>query len=534
LDGDIPQFDRWRSFFCAFRSEVCPLNRRILFAGAASWLSRAVGVLLGLALMPILFRRLSHEELGVWLLLAESCAVLGVFDFGFGVILTRRIAFAVGKSSLGAGAGWSGETRDEIANLVALGRRVYCWLAAGGFLISFGLGWLYLRRLELGAVSPVTIWLSWGVLCLSQAFGIWAAVWTCALQGVGYVGWDSLLGTGVRSLTLLGQIVLACLGTGVAGLALAAAAGALIQRTLIIRFARRRRPELFAAGGPGSRELFREMVAPALRAWLTSIGYLLVANTDQLFIASQKGASAIPSYRAAFLLAINLHLLAGVFCAPSQVFVSQLWQSGELPQIQAILRRNARIGLLAMGCGAGAILALGPVLFELWLGPGNFVGYPVLAIFLTQFVLEHHANVFSSCARATQDEAYAISSLLAGVLKVGLALALSSRLGLVGLALSTLMAQGLTNGWFMVYRSVQRLHVDFQRHCHQVILPCLLLFLATLALGRWTVCFCSAQTPWVRVLAVSILAGLMLAASLWHMALEKSQRRRVLRWAGFA
>lgn len=510
------------------------MTRRILFAGAASWLSRAVGALLGLALMPILFRRLSREELGIWLLLAESCAVLGVFDFGFGVILTRRIAFAVGKRARGVDAAWSSETRDEVANLIALGRRVYCWLAVAGFLISFALGWLYLRSLGLGAVSPVTIWLCWGVLCLSQAFGIWAAVWTCALQGAGYVGWDCLLGTGVRSLTLLSQIVLVCLGAGLAGLALAAAAGALLQRTLIIRFARRRRPELFAGCGHGSRELFREMVSPALRAWLTSIGCLLVANTDQLFIVSQKGASAIPAYRAAFLIAINLHLLAGVFCAPSQVFVSQLWQSGELLQIQAILRRNAQIGLFAVGCGAGAILALGPSLFDLWLGPGNFVGYPVLAIFLIQFAVEHHANVFSSCARATQDEAYAISSLTAGILKVGLAFALSSQMGLVGLALSTLLAQGLTNGWFMVYRSVRRLHVDFQQHCRRVILPCVLLFWTTFAFGRWTAWRCSSQSAWVRVLAVSFPAGLVLAASLWQMALDESQRKRALRWASFA
>ena len=426
------------------------------------------------------------------------------------------------------------ETREEIANLVAMGRRVYCWLAFSAFLISFGLGWLYLGTLQLQGVSRVTVWTSWGVLCLSQAFGIWAAVWTCVLQGVGYVGWDCVMGTLVKSLTMLLQILLAFLGAGLEGLAAAAAAGALIQRGLIVRFARNRCPEFFGNSGHWSNELFREMLSPALRAWLTSVGCLLVANTDQFFIASQKGASAIPAYRAAFLLVINLHLLAGVFCGPAQVFVSQLWQAGQLRQIQAILRRNARIGLLAMGCGAGAILALGPALFDLWLGPGNFVGYPVLGIFLAMFALEHHANVFSSCARATQDEAYAISSLLAGVLKLGLALVLSYWLGLVGLALSSLVAQGLTNDWFMVYRSVKRLHIDFTAHCREVILPCLLLFVTALGLGRWVNGVLFEQPLSVRVVMVSMVAGLVLAASLWRLGLDASQRNRVLRWASFA
>src|SRR5260370_33183387 len=97
-----------------------------------------------------------------------------------------------------------------------------------------------------------------------------------------------------------------------------------------------------------------------------------------------------------------------------------------------------------MGCGGGAILALGPTLFEVWLGPGNFIGYPVLGIFLATFILEHHANVFSSCGRATDDEAYAVSSIASGLLKLCLAWLLTTRLGLAGFALCTLLGQGMS------------------------------------------------------------------------------------------
>jgi O-antigen/teichoic acid export membrane protein len=486
-------------------------------------------IVLGLVLMPVLFRHLAREELGVWLLLGQSSAALALLDFGFGMVLTRRIALAVGKSASGLGGELSQDAINETCDLAATGRRVYRWLALAALAVSLGSGLVYLRSLHLRDVSMPTVWTAWGVLCLSQALGISAAAWTCLLQGVGYVGWDAILASIVNSLTLLLQIVLVLLGGGLVSLASAAAVGALTQRFLIIWFARARRSELFARRGRWRVDLFREMLAPSFRAWLTSLGYLLVANTDQFFIAAHKGTFTIPAYRAAFLLVINLHFMAGVFSGASQVFVSHLWQAGDLGQIQCILKRNARIGLLAMGSGAGAILALGPALFELWLGPGNFVGYPVLGIFLATFILEHHANVFGSCGRATNDEAYALSSVAAGFLKLGLAFLLTNRFGLTGLALSTLIAQGVTNDWFMVYRSVHRLRIRFLEHVHEVLVPCLLMFLATLGLGVLMHNLIRDQRLVVRVGMVSTAATALLCAALWRLALNASQRCRLLR-----
>jgi len=45
------------------------VSRRILFGAAATWFSRGLTILLGLVLLPVLFRHLPKEELGVWLLL---------------------------------------------------------------------------------------------------------------------------------------------------------------------------------------------------------------------------------------------------------------------------------------------------------------------------------------------------------------------------------------------------------------------------------------------------------------------------------
>jgi O-antigen/teichoic acid export membrane protein len=505
----------------------------ILFGGLSAWFSRGLNILLSLALIPILFRHLAKEELGVWLLLTQSWAALGLFDLGFGIVLTRRIAFTIGKARGLANPDLAGESLAEISELIAIGRRVYSWLAILTFSVSFVSGFIYLGNLELCALSRGTVWSAWAILCLSQSIGISVSVWTSVLQGAGFVGWDGILGSLSNTMALLLQILVVLMGGGLVVLALVAAGGAVTQRWLIVGFIRWRRPQFFNRG-QWNPAVLRGMLSPAIRAWLTSLGYLLVANTDQLFIAAQRGPAVIPAYRAAFLLVVNLYILSGVFSGAAPVFVSQLWQAGEVAAIRSILQRNARTGLLAMGCGGAVILVLGPTLFELWLGAGNFVGYAVLGTFLASFILEHHANVFSTCARATNDEAYAVSSLAGGVLKLVLAWGLTARLGLAGLALSTLLAQGVTNDWYMVYRSASRLGVNFGEHVRQVLVPVAVVSGTAFGLGFLVNRLFKAHPPELRVALVTLAGGLVLAISTWRLVLDRTQRNWVLGKVGIS
>jgi O-antigen/teichoic acid export membrane protein len=508
------------------------LNLDILFGGVAAWISRVLTIGLGLALMPVLFRHLPRNELGVWLLFGQTWAALGIFDLGFGVILTRRIAFAFG-SSQGPAQSVSGPRR-EILDLVATGHRIYIVLAFFAFAIAFGAGWFYLQTLAPSRQHLTEFWITWGVLCLGRACAIWTTASTCLLQGLGYVGWDTLIASFLNAAALVLQIGAVLLGFRMITLAGIAAVGALSQRVVVLMFLRKRKLALLAGAGRWRSDLFRDMLPTALRVWLTTVGGLLVANSDPFFIASSQGASAIPAYRAAFVLIINLYLISGVFSAASPVFVSQLWQKNELNQIRRILRQNARIGMWTMACGAGAILSLGSTLFQTWLGPGNFIGYPVIVLFLVTLGLEHHANVFSTCARATGDEAYGLSSLVTGLLKVLLAWLLTRRFGLPGLAASTLLAQAILNDWFMVYRSVVRLNVNFGEHVLKVLVPCAGLFIAVLCSGLLIQIAFPELKPGIRVLLVSSSASLLLALSFWSMALEKSERSWLLRRTGLA
>jgi len=504
------------------------VTKRIAFGAAAGGFSRATTIVLALVLMPVLFHHLGKEELGVWLLLAQSSALLFILDFGLSFVLTRRIALAKGKSGSDPNAPLTDETRREIADLVEIGRRLFLGLAVLTFLISSLSGFFYLSHLHFATVSLTVVWTSWTVLCLSQALGVWGQTWNCLLDGVGYVGWDALLSSTMLTLILLAQIAALFLGGGLITLASIAAAGWFLQRCVLRRFARARWPELFELRGRFDRATALDMVSPSLRAWATTLGSLLILNTDQFFIASFGDMTNLPAYRAAYLVLFNLYVLSVTISGASAVFVSHLWQSGELAEIRRIIVRNMRLGLGLMAAGGGCILLLGPRLFDVWLGPGNFIGYPNLLIFFVLLFLEVQSYGVTLCSRATEDEAFAFWSLGGAVLKLGLAAILGARFGLIGIAGSTLLAQLATNHWYMVYRGLRRLRVGLRSYCAEVLLPVALLF-ALVVLAVWvplSVNFFTAE--WQAVIGCSFLAGLVLAGFCWCFVLEPNHRGRIV------
>jgi O-antigen/teichoic acid export membrane protein len=308
-----------------------------------------------------------------------------------------------------------------------------------------------------------------------------------------------------------------------------AAAGALMQRTVILGFARRKRPELFQLRGQWRGDTFREMLPLAARAWLTALGSTLLLYTDQFVITSLEGAKELPAYRAAWVLVHNITVVAVTFGTASGVFVSHLWQAEDLKQVHRVVERNVRFGWFTMLAGASVLLFAGDALFSLWLGPGNFVGYPILIAFLVTETLEAQSYIISCAARATGDEAFAWSYLLAGALKLGLSIFLAHHYGLLGVALGTVIALLLTNHWYVPWRGLRSLCYSRWHLVLRTVLPAVAWFGVLTAMMWPTRHWLAASSPWLQLIVAVVIVTILFSAALTVFVLEPAQRRQV--WA---
>ena len=505
-------------------------SKRIVLAVAFSWLSRAVTILANLFLLPILFRFLGKEELGLWFLLGNSQAFLGLLDMGIAPTLTRHIALAKGKSGADPGVELSEESKQHIGDLVATGRTILQWLAVAVFFIAWASGYSLINHLELKDVAPHTVFWAWTLMCVGYAVGVWVSYLNCLLAGVGYVGWDGLIYAVLTLLTILGYIVAALLGGGLLALAIILVVSGLVQRFVILAFIRSRKPELFAVRGRWNTQYAKAMVKPAFFCWLTSLGGFLILRTDTYFIALLKGTGNIPNYQAGYQLVSNLYQLAVTWVSASGVFISQAWQAGDLPGIHKIMLRNGKLAMSIMASGVAFLLFAGKELTDLWLGKGNFIGYEILVVFCIMLTLETHHVITMQTSRATEDENYAAWTLTAGLLNLIFSWLFIKPFGLLGVAMGTMLAQLLTLNWYAVYRPLVRLKLNFGVYSSQVIGLWLLIF-TSCSLLSWLVrqglTLSGNMSEWFIFIGVAAACGVVFLFMNWMFLLEKHQRKSI-------
>ena len=505
-------------------------SKRIAFAVSVSWLSKVSIILSGLFLTPILFRFMGKEELGLWYLLGNSQSFLGLLGMGVTPTLTRYIALAKGKSGSDPGAELTEESKQHIGDLIATGRLILQCLAVVVFFIAWSSGYGLISQIHLSHVSPQTVFWAWTLMCAGYSVGVWLSYLDCCLGGMGYVGWDSSIWMVVSILTILANIAAVLLGGGLLALAVISLVAGLVQRSMFLGVIRWRYPELLSFQGKWNSQYAKALVKPSLYWWVTDLGAFMILRTDGYFIALLKGTQNIPSYQAAYTLIANLSQVAITFAGSSVVFVSQAWQAGALGAIQQMTLRNAKIGLSIMAAGVAFLLLAGREGIELWLGKGSFVGYGVLVVFCIMLTLETQHGILAASSRATNDEKYAPWALTGGVLNLIFTWFLIKQLGLLGVAMGTMLAQMLTSNWYAVYRPMVRLKLDFRVYLRQVV-------------GLWaTVLVCSMSLSWLAkkslvllgitsdlavLVATAIACSAVLSTVFWMVILEVHHRKSI-------
>jgi O-antigen/teichoic acid export membrane protein len=502
-------------------------TRRIAFAVGAAWVARGVSIVSGLALLPVFLRWMDREEYGVWLVLGNNQAFLALLGFGVAPVLTRDIALAKGTSGADPDMPLTAETRQRIADLVVTGRVVLRGLAGLAFLIAATAGVVTLAIIPPKNVPVERALLAWTLICAGHAVGVAASYLDCWMAGIGYVGWSTVIVAGIALLTTVANIAAVGCGGGLVSLACILLASWLVQRGVFRWTLRRYAPDLVCGEGRWNGVYARDLVRPALTAWLTSLGAFLILQTDSYFIARFQGWDVLPPYSGAYQIVNNLYLLAVAFATSSTAFLSQAWQAGEHDRVRAVTIRSAQIGLAIMAAGAGFTLTAGREFMEL-LHPNAFVGYGVLIVFCTMLTLEAQHVILSLCARSTDDERYALVALIAGILNLVLTWVLIGPLGLLGVALGTTLAQVFTNNWYAVYRPLVRLRLDLRLYVRRVVLLWAATFGGSLLIGQL---LAGQVRTWGRlstVFAAAVGSGLVLAAALWRGVLELPQRRRLV------
>ncbi len=424
----------------------------------------AVGMGCSFVQLSILLRRLPIEIVGIWIIFTNLGSYAMFLDLGLTPTFGREVSFAFANPQLNESA-----RAQSIATLIRSCTTVVALMSLFVLLVGGTLGWIYLRTIVppslTRAVEP-----AWFVFISAAAINLVGQGWFAGVYGLGLVFSEKIIRSFSALLGLVLMTVAVYTHRGFMGLALAYLLQS-VAGVVMARVALRRATSSAAAEGRFDLGLVRSLVGPSLKYAATLLGGILILQTDNIVIASTLGPTLVPNYQAVAKIITALMTLAMMLVLTSMPLSSQAHARNDTAAIVTILNRNLRLALgivIIIGsffaCSADRIIAV-------WLGTNHFVGFPVVWVLLVVTLLEAYAQAMAAATMSTGRMKFVGPALIAGVVNVFVSIALAGKLGLLGIVLGTMLAQILTNHWYVPWYTIRLFGISLSQHVRGVLLP---------------------------------------------------------------
>ncbi|HVH31107.1 MAG TPA: polysaccharide biosynthesis C-terminal domain-containing protein, partial [bacterium] len=250
-------------------------------------------------------------------------------------------------------------------------------------------------------------------------------------------------------------------GAGLLGVTIAAAGVSLLQSLLTVWLVRR----LFPGISLIPKFSRPDLIVRALRFSLPIVAVFITAQvvfrTDNIVIGLFRGPNAVASYAVAYALVwFGLNLVFKLSDSLLPLF-SGMHARGEHDTLRDTYVESARLSLALAMCLTLGLLVFGKTAIAVWVGPQYFVGMPtmvVLALLPTVHAVTHVGSILLiGLGRA---RSIALMSVPDALLNLALSVALIRWIGIVGVALGTVVGELATTFWYLPVLCNRDLHLS--------------------------------------------------------------------------
>ncbi|HZT09026.1 MAG TPA: oligosaccharide flippase family protein [Chloroflexota bacterium] len=410
------------------QNRTAALQRAVIRGTAANHVATIASLATGFVLTPILVHELGAEQFGLWALVGSIIAYGRLLDLGMASALTKYVAEY-------RATGWLDRLRALIATALVL-YVALCGItiAAAGLLVwSLPVDeWLPTREVSVH-------WLLFLTGC-SVAVSIPSAASGAVLRGLHRSDAASWLSTAGLVLWIAAVAGILAAGGGIVAIVAAQIPVTILTQLLSVFVIDRLAPELRFARARPNAALFRTVTAYSWSMFLVNVAGRLQARTDEIVVCAVLSVAAVTPYAIARRLSGVAHLATTQFVRVLLPVASELSSATDRGHLQDLFLVSTRL-TLAMFAPLGCILALlaGPLL-EAWVGE-SFADAAAVVVVLTIASL---FDAFLMPAGAilqgmNRHRPLAIMAVASGVTNLALSVVLASQLGIMGVAVGTLI-----------------------------------------------------------------------------------------------
>ena len=422
-----------------------------------------------LLVLPLLLRKLTSSELGVWYVFMTISALVTMLDMGFTPTLARNVSYVLGGAKRLLKNGF--EVLDEpgtvdyglLQGVINVARKIFLLIALAAAVILATLGSWYIVYVARGQVNQQTVLIAWAIFVVATVINLYYKYYTPLLQGRGlYAAFYKSNALANISFVAITAVLLQ-LDLGLISVSIGYLASALVGRWLSWLYfyegTFKSHLEQATAGDVSSVDIFKILWHNAWRLGLVVIGAFLILRANTLLASAYLGLATTAAY------ALTLQVFSVLQSVSTVVFNVQ---QPTLARYRVTNQRQELVKAMELGLGSalglfifGTILLafLGAPLIKWIGGHTEFLPVPLLAWIGLMMLLELCHSLAAGVIVTGNQVPFVGPALLSGLAVVLLSWigVKYGRFGLAWLIGSQFVVQLAYNNWkwpWLVYQEL--------------------------------------------------------------------------------
>lgn len=495
----------------------------VLRNAASNWSGVAVNAIVLFLLTPFILREIGTTRYGIWVLTSSIIGYYGMLDLGFRAGINQYLTRSLALSDLRQASG-------------VLSTAVVALSVLGLVMVLLSIGAAVLAPRIFGLPAEVVHEAFWCIMIVGATASIQCVLspFSAIFVAVQRFDLSNLIGISSRILTALGIVIALKLDSGLIGVAAATGAGTVVDYLVRWRVAVTLVPGLKVTRREASMEHVRRVGSFGLWNFLISISSYVYLHMQPLLIAAFLPVSAIAHYA---LAAGVWYQINGLFTPLGQVLypaAAALDAQGDRSALNQVFRDGSRLLLLAVIPTALIAFVWANDFYRLWIGPEYLSGEPyvsvafLLKVLLLGTVLSYFSNVAGQILMASGHvRQLALIQVSGAILNLTISLLLIQHLGLLGLAIGSVLAVVLVDvlGVPIALRRLTGMNVGklVRDAWGYLSLLCATLVFVFLAIRR-----ASPPDTWRALLLNGLLAGCAAIIAVIALGLTAEERHRFI------
>jgi O-antigen/teichoic acid export membrane protein len=405
------------------------IARTVALSTASNYVGRFVGLGSWFLITPLILHALGPADYGLWVVVGSVIGFSSLLDLGIAGAVTRYVAQHVARREF-----------DRAHTLIATALRIYTLLGLVAIAASVVVAAVIVRLLVTGGQNAheatllvVLVGLSVGItIPLSTARGV-----LFGLQRFDIVNLVDTSGTLVSVAATVGVLHF---GLGLPGMVAINIPVSIVAFAANAWFINHTAPEIRFGWSGASRSLIMPLLRFSWPLFTIRVAGQLQTRTDEIVIASFLPISAVTPYALARKLSELARIAAQQFVKVLLPLASQLDAQGDRAALQSLYVTGTRVTLMIFVPVAAVLILLARPILVAWVG-ADYSDAGILVVILTLASLVDISQwpaglILQGMGR---HRPLALMSIGNGVANIALSVLLVQRLGVVGVALGTLV-----------------------------------------------------------------------------------------------